>query len=69
MPRTAVRRAPLTDRADWSRLHCSFCGKDADHVRFLAAGVSGKICDACCLKASLIFVKAWLRWPLGVSRT
>jgi hypothetical protein len=69
MPRTAIRTAPLSDHAEWSRLHCSFCGKDANHVRFLAAGVAGKICDACCFKAFLIFVKAWIRWPLGVSRT
>ena len=47
------------DRAEWRRLHCSFCGKDGNHVRFLAAGVSGgMICDRCCLIAMLIFVKA-----------
>lgn len=65
MPRTAIRTAPLPDHADWSHLHCSFCGKDANHVRFLSAGVAGgKICDACCFKAFLIFAKAWLtpRW-------
>ena len=60
MPHTALRAAPLADQAEWSRLHCSFCGKDAHHVRFLAAGINGKICDACCFKAFLIFVKAWL---------
>jgi ClpX C4-type zinc finger len=69
MPRTAIRTTPLPDHAEWSRLHCSFCGKDANHVRFLSAGVAGMICDACCFKAFLIFVKAWIRWPLGVSRT
>jgi hypothetical protein len=65
MPRFAVQTAPLADRADWSRLHCSFCGRDANHVRFLSAGVAGgKICDTCCFKAVLIFAKAWLtpRW-------
>ena len=42
-----------------SSLRCSFCGKDAAHVRFLTAGVSGgMICDVRCLKALLIFVKA-----------
>ena len=61
MPRTALGTAPLPDQADWSRLHCSFCGKDANHVRFLSAGVAGgKICDVCCFKAVLIFAKAWL---------
>ena len=65
MPRTARHAPSLPDRADWSRLHCSFCGKDANHVRFLSAGLAGgKICDACCFKAFLIFVRAWLtpRW-------
>ena len=42
-----------------NHLRCSFCGKDANHVRFLTAGVSGgMICDVCCLKALLVFVKA-----------
>jgi len=61
MPRTALHAAPMPDHAEWSRLHCSFCGRDAHHVRFLSAGAAGgKICDACCVKALLIFVKAWL---------
>ncbi|PYQ48725.1 MAG: hypothetical protein DMF78_20530 [Acidobacteria bacterium] len=56
---TAAQVRPVSDRADWKRLHCSFCGKDADHVRFLAAGVfGGMICDRCSLAALLIFVKA-----------
>ena len=67
MPRIAVQTTPLADGAAWSRLHCSFCGKDANHVRFLSAGVAGgKICDTCCFKAVLIFAKAWLRHPLGI---
>jgi hypothetical protein len=38
------------------------CGKDANHVRFLAAGVAGgKICDACCCQALLIFRPAYLK--------
>ncbi len=60
MPQSAVHARPLQDTADWSRLHCSFCGKDGNHVRFLAAGVGAKICDACCLTAFFIFAKAWL---------
>jgi len=61
MPHTAAAAAPLADRAEWSRLHCSFCGRDANHVRFMSAGVAGgKICDACCFKAFLIFARAWL---------
>ena len=59
MPRPTP--AAVTQRAEWAHLHCSFCGKDADHVRFLSAGVAGgKICDVCCLKALWIFVKAYL---------
>jgi len=66
MPQTAPRAAALPDSVEWSRLHCSFCGRDNDHVRFLVAGVAGgKICDACCVKALLIFVKAWLQRPFG----
>jgi hypothetical protein len=69
MPRPARRTAPLPDRAEWRHLHCSFCGRDANHVRFLSAGVAGGlICDACCFKAFLIFVKAWLQRPFA-SRT
>jgi hypothetical protein len=66
MPRTAARTVPVADRAEWRHLHCSFCGKDADHVRFLSAGVAGgKICDVCCLRALLIFASAWLRRPFA----
>jgi len=55
----AVQRRPVADRAEWRRLHCSFCGKDGEHVRFLAAGVfGGMICDRCCVIAMVIFVKA-----------
>ena len=61
MPRIAVSMRPLSDRAEWSRLHCSFCGKDANQVRFMSAGIAGgRICDACCFKALLIFLRAWL---------
>jgi ClpX C4-type zinc finger len=52
-------RRNLHDTAESKRLRCSFCGRDADQVRFLSAGVAGgTICDVCCLKALLIFVKA-----------
>ena len=61
MPRSAATACPLPDTAEWGHLHCSFCGKDGDHVRFLAAGVAGgKICDVCCLKSLVIFLKAYL---------
>ena len=60
MLRSAATARPLPDTAEWGHLHCSFCGKDGNHVRFLAAGVAAKICDACCLKAFFIFVKAYL---------
>ena len=60
MPQSAAHATPLQDVADWGHLHCSFCGKDGNHVRFLAAGIAGKICEACCLKAFLIVVKAYL---------
>ena len=60
MRQSAVHARPLRDTADWAHLHCSFCGKDGNHVRFLAAGVGAKICDACCLAAFFIFVKAYL---------
>jgi hypothetical protein len=54
-------RNPLRDTAEWKRLQCSFCGKDAVDVRFLTAGVfGGMICDRCCVKALLIFVRAHL---------
>ena len=56
---TAAQRQPLSDRAEWKHLRCSFCGKDANHVRFLASGVhGGMICGRCCLVAFAIFLKA-----------
>jgi len=62
MLRSALRARPLPDHAEWAHLCCSFCGKDANEVRFLAAGVAGgKICDACCWKALLIFLPAYLK--------
>ena len=69
MPRPASCAVPLADQAEWSQLRCSFCGRDSDHVRFLAAGIAGgRICDACCFKAVLIFLRAWVQRPF-VSRT
>jgi recombinational DNA repair protein (RecF pathway) len=50
-------------------LSCSFCGKTADHVRFLTAGASGgMICDRCWLVASAVFVKAYLTSLLAFVR-
>lgn len=61
------RLAP--DTAEWRRLQCSFCGKDANHVRFLAAGVAGgMICDRCNLKSLGIFLKARIASVLGMAR-
>jgi hypothetical protein len=61
MRRASRHATALPDTAPWGRLRCSFCGRDANHVRFLSAGVAGgTICDVCCFKALLIFVKAWL---------
>ena len=68
MPANAARAIPKTDSAEWGHLRCSLCGRDAHHVRFLAAGIAGRICDACCFKALLIFVGAYLRYPFGVRR-
>ena len=52
---------PLRDPSDLSRLSCSFCGKTADHVRFLIGGASGgMMCERCWLVASAVFVKAYL---------
>ena len=66
MPRSAATARPLHDTAEWSHLHCSFCGKDGNHVRFLTGGIAGgKICDVCYLKAFFIFAKAYVtprRW-------
>jgi hypothetical protein len=68
MAHSVAARRPLPDTDQWRHLHCSFCGKDADHVRFLSAGVAGgMICDACCLKACLIFVKARITSALGLA--
>jgi hypothetical protein len=51
----------LPDTAEWRPLRCSFCGRDAEHVRFLAAGVAGgRICGGCCWRALFIFLKARL---------
>jgi ClpX C4-type zinc finger protein len=61
MPQTAAQKRPLVDTAEWRQLRCSFCGKDADHVRFLVAGVAGgMICDRCNLTSLGIFLKARL---------
>jgi len=69
MPATAARATLKTDAAEWAHLHCSFCGRDGNHVRFLAAGIAGgKICNACCLKAFGIFLHAYVRHPFGVRR-
>jgi len=69
MPATMAGATPQSDAAEWAHLHCSLCGRDGDHVRFLAAGVAGKICDACCFQACWIFVRAYIRHPWGVRRT
>jgi len=48
-------------------LQCSFCGRDDSRVRSLTAGVAGgMICDVCCLKASLIFAKAYVKSAFGL---
>ncbi len=68
MPRPSTQPRPLPDGAEWRRLHCSFCGKDADHVRFLTAGVAGgMICDVCGLKAFLIFARAYVMSAVGLT--
>jgi hypothetical protein len=67
MPALAAKAIPKTDVAEWAHLYCSLCGRDANHVRFLARGVAGgQICNACCLKAFAIFLRAYLRHPFGV---
>ena len=66
--RTAAAARPAQDRAEWKNLRCSFCGRDAEHVRFLTAGVfGGKICDVCCLKAAAIFARAHVRRVFGLA--
>jgi ClpX C4-type zinc finger len=68
MPAIAVDARRKTDAAEWGQLHCSFCGRDGNHVRFLAAGVGAKICNTCCLRAFVIFLGAFVRYPFGVGR-
>ena len=61
MPKATAEARPVTDAAEFKRLSCSFCGKDGERVRFLAAGVcGGMICDRCCYVALFIFLKARL---------
>ena len=68
MMHLGAQARPLPDTAAWRQLHCSFCGKDAGHVRFLAAGVAGgRICDGCCWKALFIFLKARLTFRSGTA--
>jgi ClpX C4-type zinc finger len=58
-----TRTAPFaqSDTAEWRRLHCSFGGKDANSVRFLAAGTAGGlICDRCNWQSLAIFLKAYV---------
>ena len=43
MPGSAAHARPSQDTAEWAHLHCSFCGKDGDHVRFLTGGLRGSI--------------------------
>jgi hypothetical protein len=69
MTHHAAYSRPQRDPSGLSRLSCSFCGKTADHVRFLTAGASGgMICDRCWLVASVIFVKAYLAALLAFVR-
>jgi len=59
---SAAAARPASDPAEWHRLHCSFCGKDGNHVRFLSAGVfGGMICDTCCWQAFVIFLRAHVK--------
>ena len=68
MLQTAAQARPLGDTAEWRQLHCSFCGKDAEYVRFLTSGVFGvMICDRCCLRAAMIFLKAHLAAALRMA--
>src|SRR5437667_9726170 len=68
MAQSAPQGRPLADTAEWRHLHCSFCGRDGDHVRFLASGVfGGTTCDRCCLQASIIFLGAHLRSALRMT--
>ena len=49
-------------------LRCSFCGKDDSEVRFLAAGKSGMICNACCAAAAVIFLRGYIVSLFGKAR-
>ena len=63
----AARATAGSDAAEWEHLRCSFCGRNGNHVRFLAGGLAGgKICNACCLRALAIFLRAYVRYPFGV---
>jgi hypothetical protein len=67
MPANAASARPKSDVAEWGHLHCSFCGRNSNHVRFLSAGVAGgKICDACCFKAFAIFLRAHVTHAFGL---
>ena len=69
MTHHAAYARPQRDPSDLSRLSCSFCGKTADHVRFLIAGVAGgMMCDRCWRVATVIFVKAHLMSLLAFVR-
>jgi ClpX C4-type zinc finger protein len=63
-----IMRANMQDSTERPRLCCSFCGKDDGEVRFLAAGKSGMICNACCAAAALIFLRAYICFPFGKIR-
>jgi hypothetical protein len=70
MRSNARKTQPLPDTAEWRRLRCSFCGKDAEHVRFLVAGIAGgMICDRCNLKSLGLFLKARLTSALTIGRS
>jgi hypothetical protein len=70
MTKPSMRARPLPGTAEWKRLYCSFCGKDADHVRFLAAGVSGgTICNVCGIGAFLIFLRAHFTSVFGLAKS
>ena len=61
MVQSAPQARPLVDTVEWRHLHCSFCGRDGEHVRFLASGLFGGVtCDRCCLQAFVIFLRAHL---------
>jgi hypothetical protein len=68
MPAIAAQVRRKMDAAEWEHLRCSFCGREGNQVRFLAAGATAKICNTCCLKALAIFVVAYVRHPFGVRR-